>query len=188
MFLQYYRVNISQLVRFSRCCTSVLDSHSKHLQITFQILTRVTNITSFEKYLESSSGHTLTFCLNLVKYRISGIFRDGKIWRKWCQEGVFNFHWDLFSLFEVFSMENYHRVYFSLCLFLAISGRSRTQRKLHPREKFPIYGIVLRICVGRNHSPGLLRWSSLQIKEVQMRSEFRLAGLGNSQTPSMSKA
>ena len=34
------------------------------------------------------------------------------------------------------------RVYFSLCLFLAISGRSHTQRKLYPREKFPIYDII----------------------------------------------
>ena len=40
-------------------------------------------------------------------------------------------------------MKTYSRVYFSLCLFLAISGRSRTQWKLNPREKFPIYGIIL---------------------------------------------
>ena len=38
-------------------------------------------------------------------------------------------------------MKTYSRVYFSLCLFLAISGRSRTQRKLNPRENFPIYGM-----------------------------------------------
>ena len=37
-------------------------------------------------------------------------------------------------------MKTYSRVYFSLCLFLAISGRSRTQQKLNPREKLPIYG------------------------------------------------
>ena len=35
---------------------------------------RVTNITSFEKYLESSSGHTLTFYPNLVKYRFNNMF------------------------------------------------------------------------------------------------------------------
>ena len=35
---------------------------------------RVTDITSFEKYLERSSGHTLTFYLNLVKYRIKNMF------------------------------------------------------------------------------------------------------------------
>ena len=35
-------------------------------------------------------------------------------------------------------MKTNSRVYFSLCLFLAISGRSR---KLNTREKFPMYGI-----------------------------------------------
>ena len=35
-------------------------------------------------------------------------------------------------------MKSYSRVYFSLCLFLAISRRSRTHWKLNPREKFPI--------------------------------------------------
>ena len=39
-------------------------------------------------------------------------------------------------------MKTYSRVYFSLCLFLAILRRSRTQRKLNPREKFPMYGIL----------------------------------------------
>ena len=39
-------------------------------------------------------------------------------------------------------LKTYSRVYFSLCLFLAISGRSRSQRKLKPRKKFRIYGIV----------------------------------------------
>ena len=33
-------------------------------------------------------------------YRISGIFRVGKIWRKYRLEGVLNFHWVLFSLFQ----------------------------------------------------------------------------------------
>ena len=41
-------------------------------------------------------------------------------------------------------MKMYSRVYFLLCLFLAITGRSRTQRKLNPREKFPIYGIFFQ--------------------------------------------
>ena len=36
---------------------------------------RVTYITSFEIHLESSSGHTLTFYLNLVKYRFQNLFR-----------------------------------------------------------------------------------------------------------------
>ena len=75
------------------------------------------------------------------EYRISGIFRAGKFWRKWRLEGVLNFHWVLFSLFQRLSMKTYSRVFYSLCLFLASFRRSRTQRKLNPREKFPIYGI-----------------------------------------------
>ena len=55
---------------------------------------------------------------------------------------MLNFHWVLFSLFQGLSMKTYRRVYFSLCLFLAISGRPRTQRKLNPRKKFPIYGML----------------------------------------------
>ena len=48
-------------------------------------------------------------------------------------------------------MKTYSRVYFSLCLFLAISRRSRTPRKFNPREKIPIYGIffafkTFRVC------------------------------------------
>ena len=33
-------VDISQLVRFARCCTSVLDFHPKNLQITSKLLTQ----------------------------------------------------------------------------------------------------------------------------------------------------
>ena len=76
-------------------------------------------------------------------YQESRIFRVGKFWRKWRLEGVFNFHRVLFSLFQGLSMETYSRVYFSVCLFLAISGRLRTKQKLNPCEKFPIYGIWL---------------------------------------------
>ena len=43
----------------------------------------------------------------------------------------------LFSLFQGLSMKTYRRVYFSLCLFLAISGILRTQWKLNPRKKIP---------------------------------------------------
>ena len=38
--LPSYGINISQLVRFARCCTSVLDFRSKNLQITSKLLTR----------------------------------------------------------------------------------------------------------------------------------------------------
>ena len=55
---------------------------------------------------------------------------------------MLNLHWVLFSLFQGLSMKTYNKVYFSLCLFLAISGRSRTQRKFNSREKFPIYGTL----------------------------------------------
>ena len=102
--LPSYGVNISQLVRFARCCTSVSDFNSKNLQLTSKLLTQGYRYHKLRKNSESSSGHTLTCCLNLVKYRS-------------------------------------------------------------------------RICYGRNLSPGLLRWFSLQTKEGQMWSEFRLVGL-----------
>ena len=51
--LPSYGIYISQLVRFARCCTSVLDFHSKNLQITSKLLTQCCryhkNKTSFEK-------------------------------------------------------------------------------------------------------------------------------------------
>ena len=56
--------------------------------------------------------------------------------------GVLFFHGILFSLFEgIFVDYIYGRVYFSLCLILAISGRSRTQWNLNPRKNFPIYSM-----------------------------------------------
>ena len=55
-------VYISQLVIFARCCTSVPDFHSKNLQkLLPNCWHRVTDITCFEKHLQSSSGNTLTF-------------------------------------------------------------------------------------------------------------------------------
>ena len=38
--LPSYGIYISHLVRFARCCTSVLDFHSKNLQITSKLLTQ----------------------------------------------------------------------------------------------------------------------------------------------------
>ena len=38
--LPSYGIYISQLVRFARCCTSVLDLHSKNLKITSKLLTQ----------------------------------------------------------------------------------------------------------------------------------------------------
>ena len=48
------------------------------------------------------------------------------------------------------------------------------------------WNFVSRTCFWMNHSPGLLWWSSIQIRG-QMRSKFRLVGLENSQSPSTSK-
>ena len=71
--LPSYGVYICQLVRFARCCTSVSDFNSKSLQLT--------DITSFEKLSKSSSGYTLTFCLNLVKYRFKNMLRKESLTR-----------------------------------------------------------------------------------------------------------
>ena len=42
------------------------------------------------------------------------------------------------------------------------------------------------LCITRNHSPCLLRWSCLQTSEGQRRSEFHLVGIENSETPATS--
>ena len=67
--LPSYGIHISQLVRFARCCISVLDFHSKNLQILQNCRHRVIDITSFEKHLESSLDRTSNFCRNLVIFR-----------------------------------------------------------------------------------------------------------------------
>ena len=65
--LPSYGVYNSQLVRFARCCTSLLDFNSKIHKLLPNCWHRATYITSFEKHLESSSGHTMSFYLNLLK-------------------------------------------------------------------------------------------------------------------------
>ena len=68
--LPSYVIYISQLVRFARCCTSVSDYPFQKSSNYFQTTDTGLQISqSFENHLESSSGHTLTFYLNLVKYR-----------------------------------------------------------------------------------------------------------------------
>ena len=47
--LPSYGIYISQLVRFARCCTSVLDFHSKNLQITSKLLTQGYRYHKFRK-------------------------------------------------------------------------------------------------------------------------------------------
>ena len=65
--LQSYGIHISQLVRFTRCCTSVFDFHSKNLQITSKLLTQGYRYHKLRKTF-GKLGHTLNFCLNLVQY------------------------------------------------------------------------------------------------------------------------
>ena len=67
--LPSYGIYIPQLVRFARCCSSVLDFHSKKISKLLQnYLHRVTDITNFEKHLESSLDHTPNYCRNLVTF------------------------------------------------------------------------------------------------------------------------
>ena len=58
--LQSYSIYISQLVRFAKCCTSVLDFHSKNLQITSKLLTQGYRYhklrKAFGKFFRSYSG------------------------------------------------------------------------------------------------------------------------------------
>ena len=73
-----YGVYISLLIRFARCCASVSDFHSKNKSSNYFQTTntglQISQI-SKKKHLESSYGHTLTFCQNLVKYRFKNMFR-----------------------------------------------------------------------------------------------------------------
>ena len=72
--LPSYGIYISQLVRFARCCTSVLDFHSKNLQITSKLLTQGYRYHKLEKHLESSLDRTPNFCLNLVIFRSKNMY------------------------------------------------------------------------------------------------------------------
>ena len=73
--LPSYGIYISQLVRFARCCTSVLDFHSKNLQITLKLLTQGYRYHKFrKKHLESSLDHTPNFCRNLVIFRSKNMY------------------------------------------------------------------------------------------------------------------
>ena len=72
--LPSYGIYISQLVRFARCCTSVLISILKIFKSLQNYWHRVTDIPSFGKHLESSLGHTLNFCPNLVQYRFKNMY------------------------------------------------------------------------------------------------------------------
>ena len=74
---------------------------------------------------------------------MSGIFRFRKFWRKWRLEGVLNFYRVIFSLFQGLSMKTHSRIYFSLCLFLAISRRSGTTLT-RKKPDIPMYGVPFK--------------------------------------------
>ena len=98
---------------------------------------------AWNQHWQLSKKVTVQLCRCVRPIQIPNIrnfFVSGKFRRKWPLEKVRNFHRVLFWLFQGLSMKTYSRVYFSLCLTLVISERSRTQQKLNPREKFPIYG------------------------------------------------
>ena len=87
-----YGIYISQLVRFARCCTSVLDFHSKNLQITSKLLTQGYRYhklrktfgkffrsysellskfcdISFQEYLSKGNSHPVFYCDLVYKLR-----------------------------------------------------------------------------------------------------------------------
>ena len=63
--LPSYGMYISQLVRFARCCTIVLDFHSKNLQITSKLLTQGYRYhklrKTFRKFFRSCCRHLVIF-------------------------------------------------------------------------------------------------------------------------------
>ena len=93
--LPSYGIYISQLVRFARCCTSVLDFHSKNLQVTSILLISRTfgkffrsyselptkfGAISFQEYVSKGITHPVFygdlvyFLPNLVQYRFRNMY------------------------------------------------------------------------------------------------------------------
>ena len=77
--LPSYGIYIPQLVRFARCCTSVLDFHSKNLQITSKLLTQGYRYhklrKTFGKFFRSYSQLLSKFCdISFQEYVSKGIF------------------------------------------------------------------------------------------------------------------
>ena len=74
--LPSYGIYISQLVRFARSCTSVLDFHSTSLKITSKLLTQGYRYLKLrkKKHLESSIDHTPNFCRNFVIFRSKNLY------------------------------------------------------------------------------------------------------------------
>ena len=72
--LSSYGIYISHLVRFARCCTSVLDFNAKNLQVTSKLLTQGYKYHKLRKTLGKFLGHTLNFCPHLVQYRFMNMY------------------------------------------------------------------------------------------------------------------
>ena len=74
--LPSYDIYISQLIRFARRCTSVLDFHYKNLKSPLNFCHRVTDIKSFGKHLENFSDHTF---IKLWFYTFSRIINKSNL-------------------------------------------------------------------------------------------------------------
>ena len=77
MFLDSHRMvfTILSLLDLLGVALAFRISILKIFRLLPNYLNRASDITSFEKRLESSLGHTLNCCLNLVKYRFKDMFR-----------------------------------------------------------------------------------------------------------------
>ena len=73
--------NISRLLIFPRCCTTVLCFNSKNLQITSKLLTQGNRYQKLRKHLESSSVHTVSFYPNLAIYLFKNMFLQESLTR-----------------------------------------------------------------------------------------------------------
>ena len=114
----------------------------------------------------------------IIKY--IGNFSSRENWIKWRQEGVLNFHRVLFSLFKGFSMETYSRVYFSLCLFLAISGRlqPRPTRKIPDIRYMEFFSRILCLLISSDAN-GV---SNLKLDHNDLSNKLKLNHLTLSET------
>ena len=97
--LQSHGIYISQLARFAMCCTSVLDFHSKNPQIISKLSKQGYRSNSFEKHLERSLGHTLSFCTNsnillsdyVSEWLSHPVFDDDRVYKLQRVKGAANF-------------------------------------------------------------------------------------------------
>ena len=97
---------------------------------------------TFHLFLDFALGkarHIFTSTRLLREYTVFGIFSSWAFQRKWPQECV---HFSLSPIFAIWRTVNADLLQcfiFCVCI-LAIWKSLRTQRKLHPREKFQVYG------------------------------------------------